>query len=204
MLYDEGTAAGAAIYQERGPVNASGAILIDTNAVAHFLASIVDQNTPTNVAGSVIDQGYNLSSDATPPFSAAGSLNNIDPGLGGPVTTPGSTMTLALRPGAPALDAIPIGISTAESDQRGVPRPIGPGSDIGAFEYLPPPVVEWRNGQLQVERVLAPDKDYRVEATADLGNWSFLSAEHSDARGRVVFRDPDSPGLRYRFYRMHE
>jgi hypothetical protein len=56
----------------------------------------------------------------------------------------GSTQTLALLPGSPALDAIPLsachivvnGVPIA-TDQRGVKRPQGDACDIGAYEYAP-------------------------------------------------------------------
>lgn len=217
----EGITRGAAIYQERGqlflvhctvaanvvsatPANASAAMVIGADSVAHFLASIVAENISTNVDGTIIDEGYNLSSDATPSFSAASSLNHTDPGLGGPLTIAGSTFSLGLIPGSRAIDAIPADIRTADIDQRGIPRPIGPGSDIGAFEYLPRPVFEWRDGEFQVERVLRPERNYFVETSSDLESWSVLSVEHSDAAGRLLFRDPAGAATSLRFYRFVE
>jgi hypothetical protein len=47
----------------------------------------------------------------------------------------GPTKTHALVSGSPAIDAIPSADpGCTRTDQRGVPRPRGPGCDIGAFE----------------------------------------------------------------------
>jgi parallel beta helix pectate lyase-like protein len=47
----------------------------------------------------------------------------------------GPTKTHALKPGSPALDVVPLADPACTgTDQRGMPRPAGPGCDIGAFE----------------------------------------------------------------------
>ena len=46
----------------------------------------------------------------------------------------GPTATHALLPGSPAIDAIPAAQCAVADDQRGAPRPAGPGCDSGAFE----------------------------------------------------------------------
>ena len=54
----------------------------------------------------------------------------------------GPTMTMGLLAGSPAIDAA--GTNTATfppTDQRGVPRPIGKGCDIGAYELVTAPVI---------------------------------------------------------------
>jgi len=57
-----------------------------------------------------------------------------DPLLGPLVDNGGPTLTQALSDGSPAIDTADAGTCPA-TDQRGVPRPIGTGCDIGAFEY---------------------------------------------------------------------
>jgi hypothetical protein len=62
-----------------------------------------------------------------------------DPMLGPLADNGGDTLTHALLPGSPAIDAIPAISCTLPTDQRGAPRPIGclsPATpcDIGAFE----------------------------------------------------------------------
>ena len=83
-------------------------------------------------------------------------LLNVNPLLGPLQNNGGPTETMALLPGSPAIDAgnialIPSGITT---DQRGAPRDVYGGVDIGAFE-------------VQV---------YLVYITADSGGGSLRSA----------------------------
>ncbi len=53
----------------------------------------------------------------------------------GPLThNGGPTLTMALLPGSPAIDAGNTSLAPA-TDQRGFPRPAGLAADIGAFEY---------------------------------------------------------------------
>jgi hypothetical protein len=96
--------------------------------------------------GSISDGGYNLSTDGSCDFSVAnGSLPDTSPRLGRLANNGGRTQTVALKPGSPAMDAIPVGalgvdLTTAlcpvscTEDQRGVARPQGTGCDMGSFE----------------------------------------------------------------------
>jgi hypothetical protein len=115
-----------------------GGGVFSTNGVVDVSNSII-ANSPTgsNCFGTIIDGGYNISSDASCNFTAAGSLNNTDPFLGPLVDYGGPTPTMALLVGSPAIDA-----AGAEpcptTDQRGIARPFGAACDIGAFESSPP------------------------------------------------------------------
>ena len=72
-------------------------------------------------ADSFTNGGYNLSSATTA-------------GLIGPLADNGGpTLTMALLPGSPALDAANTAWAPS-TDQRGWPRPMGPGADVGAYE----------------------------------------------------------------------
>lgn len=86
----------------------------------------------------IVSQGYNLSDDSScaPYLTQPGDLNAVGAGLdpNGPQYNGGPTPTIALLPGSPAIDAIPVGNCAVATDQRGVPRPQGPGCDIGAYE----------------------------------------------------------------------
>jgi hypothetical protein len=84
-----------------------------------------------------VDEGHNLSSDASCNFTAPGSLNNADPRLGPLADYGGPTPTMALLAGSPAFDAADPAFCPA-TDQRGTARPFGAGCDIGAFESAPP------------------------------------------------------------------
>jgi Right handed beta helix region len=99
-----------------------------------------------NAFGAIADGGYNLEDGTTCGFSSANhSLTNTDPLLdpAGLQDNGGPTQTIALEPGSPAIDAIPVGANgcgtTITTDQRGISRPQGSGCDIGAFELRPPP-----------------------------------------------------------------
>ena len=87
--------------------------------------------------------GYNLSSDNTCNFNGPGDLNNTDPRLGSLGYYGGSTPTIPLLSGSPAIDAgNPSGCTDGQgnplkTDQRGLPRPDQEdtgGCDMGAYE----------------------------------------------------------------------
>jgi hypothetical protein len=82
--------------------------------------------------------GNNLVADATcgVPAPASSDLIVADAMLGPLADNGGLTLTHALLPGSPALDAANNGACPA-TDQRGVARPQGAGCDIGSFERTP-------------------------------------------------------------------
>ena len=68
-------------------------------------------------------------------FDGTGDLTNVaDPKLGPLADNGGDTLTHALLPGSPAIDAG--GDCDEPFDQRGVPRPQGPACDIGGYELI--------------------------------------------------------------------
>ena len=86
--------------------------------------------------------GHNLDGDGSClPTPATGDQTNATPGLGPLADNGGPTMTHALLPGSPALDAWTAGCPGPDTDQRGAVRPQGAACDIGAYEVgdLPPP-----------------------------------------------------------------
>ena len=90
-------------------------------------------------SGPVTSNGYNLDTDGSCNLIATGDLSNVDDaGLGALADNGGDTMTHALLPDSPAIDA---GTATCsvDTDQRGVARPQSSACDIGAYElgYLP-------------------------------------------------------------------
>ncbi|MGH3168133.1 MAG: choice-of-anchor Q domain-containing protein, partial [Trebonia sp.] len=87
----------------------------------------------------ITDVGYNLDTGSTCGFATANhSLSNTNPQLGPLASNGGSTQTMALPLGSPAVDAIPASTSgcTGTTDQRGTTRPQGTGCDIGAYELV--------------------------------------------------------------------
>src|ERR1044071_6702937 len=101
-----------------------------------LLNSVLSTNSPGGDGyGSIIDQGYNVSSDTSITLSRP-SLANSDPKLGPLSTNGGPTLTMALLSGSPAINLIPSNqVSFPPTDQRGVQRPQGKGADAGAFEF---------------------------------------------------------------------
>lgn len=105
--------------------------------------SIVADNVGGNCYLPIVSRGYNLSSDATCPFTGPGDLNSTDPKLGSYGAYGGPTETIPLLSGSPAIDAgNPNGCTDnrgllLKTDQRGMPRPDREdtrGCDIGAYE----------------------------------------------------------------------
>jgi hypothetical protein len=78
--------------------------------------------------------GHNIESQMECGFdNAVGDLQNTNPQLGPLAANGGTTETLALLPGSPAIDA-GSDMACPSVDQRGVSHPQGPHCDIGAFE----------------------------------------------------------------------
>ncbi len=112
-----------------------GANIANNDGIFDLKNSILaSSTTASNAFGTITDQGNNISSDGSPVFSAPYSQNNLDAGLLDLNNNGGPTETMALVPGSPAIDAI-YDASAPLFDQRGVPRPLGDRSDIGAFEF---------------------------------------------------------------------
>ena len=87
--------------------------------------------------------GYNLSSDST--FTVGGtSRANVNPRLGPLAFNGGPVPTMALATNSPAVDWIKGSDALARlpaTDGRGVPRPLGAGGDVGAFELALAPYI---------------------------------------------------------------
>jgi hypothetical protein len=144
--------AGGGIYQEgAGPVQLTFATVAQNKAAgtvgglfeASFAGptfeqnSIVASNTGTPAANctpaGITDHGDNfVFGDNSCPGTAA------DPKLGPLASNGGPTQTIALLPGSPAINAVPIMSCPITVDQRGVSRPQGPACDSGAYEVAPP------------------------------------------------------------------
>ena len=97
--------------------------------------------TGTNCGGQapITDLGYNIDTGSSCGFSATNhSLPNTQPQLDALASNGGSTQTMALPVGSPAIDAIPPSTPgcTGTTDQRGIARPQGNGCDIGAYELV--------------------------------------------------------------------
>ena len=96
--------------------------------------SILVTNSPgTNAYGTIVDGGStNISSDSSLGGNTGKNINpKIKPLAGDP------PQTMALNPDSPAIDAADDSVAPA-TDERGTTRPVGPRSDIGAYEYPTP------------------------------------------------------------------
>jgi hypothetical protein len=93
-----------------------------------------------HASGTVTSTGYNLDSDGSCRLTDSTDLPDTNPQLGPLRDNGGPTLTHALLPGSPAIDAIPWGTNgcgtTLISDQHGRarPQPAGGACDIGASE----------------------------------------------------------------------
>jgi hypothetical protein len=124
-----------------GIYNGGGTVIVKNTILAN-------NSSGGNCAGRPFtSQGHNLSDDGSCAgfFIFVGDLNNTPAGLdpSGLQNNGGPTKTIALLPGSPAVDAIPVSPVNyctdrtgmpVTTDQRGVTRPQGPACDIGAFE----------------------------------------------------------------------
>jgi hypothetical protein len=107
--------------------------------------TILANNSDRDCAvGALTDGGYNISSDASCGFATSSSLSRTDAMLAPPADNGGPTRTMALLAGSPAVNRLPVSANgcgtTVAADQRGFPRPTGPGCDVGAYEDATPPV----------------------------------------------------------------
>jgi hypothetical protein len=173
---------------------------------ASLMNTLLSGNTPTNCIGAVTDANHSLSSDGSCAFTNLGSLNNTDPRLGPLADNGGPTWTIALLPGSPAIDA-GVAVGAPATDQRGVPRPQGPGVDIGAFEYQYIPVFTGvtiqnaANCQLQMAGLL-PTKTFTLQISSNLLNWQDATNFTAGPNGMFQCVDPIPGDVQARFYRL--
>ena len=125
---NKATVAGGGIWNERG-------------ANVRLANSILATNSSpqdANCSGEFTSLGHNLIGvvDGCVLALTDGDLLDLDPELSPLADSADTTPTHALLPGSPAIDAGDDSKSLA-TDQRGVARPIGAASDIGAYEYRP-------------------------------------------------------------------
>lgn len=113
-----------------GIFNSSGTVTL-TNTI------LANNAVAGNCSGSITNGGNNIDDGATCGWGASGgSKSSTNPRLGALANNGGSTWTMALLPGSPAVDGVTFNAPNGcpSVDQRGARRPIGPRCDIGAFE----------------------------------------------------------------------
>jgi len=188
-----------------GPAGAAGAAgggITQSTCLNTLLAT----NSPGgNNFGTVVDLGYNISSDNTCTFTNTGSLNSTDPKLGPLANNGGPTLTLALLPGSPAIDAGNTSLAPL-TDQRGFPRPAGLAADIGAFEYgsVMPNLAVSQSGTNGLNILASGNagQSCRLLWSPDLASWVPLATNQIGSDATVLFYDNLAPGGACRFYRL--
>ena len=112
------------------------------NASVQLKNTLLRGGSPNNCSSTILSNGNNLEDANTCGLTAGGDLKQRNPSLGFLALNGGTTLTYALMPFSPAIDA---GSNTGcpLTDQRGVARPMdgnrsGPAvCDIGAYEFNP-------------------------------------------------------------------
>ena len=135
----------------------------------------------------------------------AGGDSFTDPKLGPLADNGGPTLTMALLPGSPAIDAGNTSLAPT-TDQRGFPRPAGLAADIGAFEYgsMMPIIAVRRSGTtgLNILGRGNAGQSCRLLSSTDLSSWVPMATNQIGANGTVLFYDNYAPGSACRFYRL--
>ena len=127
-----GIASGAAAFWVRNTLFSTNFVSTSSSAGTNIYA----------VSGKITDGGYNLSSDNSSALTNSLSIKTNFVGLGPLANNGGSTMTMGLLAGSPAINAAGTNAATfPPTDQRGVPRPMGTNCDIGAYELVTAPVI---------------------------------------------------------------
>ena len=128
-----------------------------------------------------------------------------DPKLGPLADNGGPTLTMALLPGSPAIDAGNTSLAPA-TDQRGFPRPAGLAADFGAFEYgsVMPAIAISLSGVTGLNILASGNagRSCRLLASPDLSSWVPLATNQFGSDGTILFYDTCSPGSACRFYRL--
>jgi hypothetical protein len=134
------------------PFGGGGGIASASQIVTATNTIVAGNNAPSgpDVAATVNSLGHNLIGNTS---GSSGwvktDLLNVNPKLGPLQDNGGPTMTMALLPGSPAIDA-GIFLTIPTTDQRGVSRLQGARPDIGAFELEAPTPRDPEPGSLVV------------------------------------------------------
>jgi hypothetical protein len=159
---------------------------------ATLVNSLLAADSPAgSTVSGTIDSSYNLYVGAT--AGVAGPLANN----GGP------TLTMALLPGSPAIDAADTALAPP-TDQRGFPRPFGAAADIGAFEYGSWPLLsisQSQSGGFAIRAQGASGQSCRLLTSTTLTNWAAVATNSIGQDGSLTFQI-DAGSDRQRFWRV--
>jgi len=148
-----------------------------------------------------------VGTDVDGDFQSPGpNLIGSEPDLGALANNGGPTLTMALQPGSPAINA-GSAMGAPVSDQRGLPRPQGPGVDLGAFEFQYLPVltdvsIQGTTNRLVLVSGFWTNANLTVQVSSSLLTW--LDATNSVAwtNGMFQFLDPAPAQYPARYYRL--
>jgi len=116
----------------------NGGGIYSSNSATLQNTIVANNTTGGNCRGSITNDGNNIDDGTTCGWSSAnGSMSGTNPLLGALANNGGSTQTMALLAGSPAINTGNNAFCPA-TDQRGVsrPQPVGGTCDIGAYEYV--------------------------------------------------------------------
>jgi hypothetical protein len=174
-----------------------------TNASVTIRASILGGTAEgTNTFGPIQDLGFNISSDASPAFQTATSLNKVDATLGVFGNYGGPTPTIPLLFGSLAIDAIPSGADVPRTDQRGATRPAGSAADIGAFEQnlKSLTILPGTNSTGVISFFAEPGGKFQLEQSSNFLIWTPLTFE-ATGTNTGAFRAEQTLDAQKRFFR---
>lgn len=196
-----GSGAGGNIYEETGWPLFKNTIVANSTAGGNFAGN------------GITDAGSNLSSDATLPFTITSNFTNTNPNLGPLANNGGTTLTMALLPGSPAVRAgTPNGAPSA--DQRGQLRK-SLQIDIGAYESpVTPSGIQSRlaatkpaeAGPFELMFTNTPGASFSIwsstNVTLPFVNWVFSGFAREIAPGQFQFNDKAAANAPQSFYRV--
>jgi hypothetical protein len=125
-------------------------------------------------------------------------------GVVGPLADNGGpTLTMALLPGSPAIDAADTA-AAPPTDQRGFPRPFGAAADIGAFEYGAWPLLSisrFQAGGFTISVHGASGQSCHLLTSTTLTNWVAVATNAAGPDGSLTFQI-DAGSDHQRFWRV--
>ncbi len=142
-------------------------------------------------------------------FTAPGDLTGsqaspLDPKLGPLADNGGPTLTMALLPGSPAIDAGDTSLAPP-TDQRGFPRPFGPTADIGAYELSYSAILRISGSQetgLDIVVSGKPGQACRLLASSGFSNWIPIATNQIGTNGTLLFHEAWASSGTGQFYRV--
>ena len=149
-------------------------------AIANIFANVTGGNLVVGPGTAFVSLGLNLFSDTPAAPLNRTDLINTNPLLGPLADNGGPTMTMALLPGSPAINA-GVSVPGVTTDQRGVFRPQGRAPDIGGqFELqLPPEVLDVRRNGVHDQPpsfVVTFTRPMDAASAEDLADYQLVSA----------------------------